>query len=311
MADPRQLPSAAMDITSKELREVEFRERLRGYDTAEVDEFLERVAVAVDDLQAQVRQVKERADRAERQAIDRPAASTDDEESLRRTLVLAQRTADLAIKEAQEAAAEILDGARSEAAAALAHAEDAARRLTSDAQRDLQEEVERLTALRDQLRSDARTLADLLDNERERLTGALHSALRWVDRGLSTSPALSAQRAAPLSREGTDPGDGVEAQIQEDADAAAPSPPAWQGGVSDERDDPSGVAAEDDYGDESGEPLPSASVRQGLGIVRDEPMRLASTVTTSAGGDVGHDPSQDTQVWRYTGRRGQDAGWPA
>ncbi len=39
-----------MDITGKVLREVEFRDRLRGYDTDEVDEFLEEVAVAVDEL---------------------------------------------------------------------------------------------------------------------------------------------------------------------------------------------------------------------------------------------------------------------
>src|SRR5258707_1112581 len=40
-----------MEISAKVLREVEFRDRLRGYDTDEVDEFLEEVAVAVEELQ--------------------------------------------------------------------------------------------------------------------------------------------------------------------------------------------------------------------------------------------------------------------
>ena len=43
-----------MEISGRILREVEFRDRLRGYDTDEVDEFLEKVAVAVDELVAEL-----------------------------------------------------------------------------------------------------------------------------------------------------------------------------------------------------------------------------------------------------------------
>jgi len=39
-----------MEISGRILREVEFRDRLRGYDTDEVDGFLEKVAGAVDEL---------------------------------------------------------------------------------------------------------------------------------------------------------------------------------------------------------------------------------------------------------------------
>ncbi len=304
-----------MDITSKELREVEFRERLRGYDTAEVDEFLERVAVAVDELHAQLRLANDKADQADQRARERPAGATDDEESLRRTLVLAQRTADMAIKEAQEAAAEILESARSEAGDALAQAEETARKLTNDAHQELQAEVERLTALRDQLRSDARTLSDLLDNERERLAGALNSALRWVDRGMSPSPALAAQRSAPLSSERADPADGVETQIQQDADAAAPAAPPSTESPSAESSSAASfegagglaVDAEVEAGYASPEALPP-DIRQGLGIVRDEPGQLALTPTALGSTS---DPLQETQSRRHMSRRGQDAGWPA
>ena len=101
-----------MDLSAKLLREVEFRTSLRGYDTDEVDEFLEKVAVAVEELQEKMRQLAYRAERAERSVSDR--AAEEDDDSIRRTLVLAQRTADLAVREAQEQAAVLMDTARSE-----------------------------------------------------------------------------------------------------------------------------------------------------------------------------------------------------
>ncbi len=280
-----------MEITSKELREVEFRERLRGYDTTEVDEFLERVAIAVDEMQAKVREYADRADRAER--TDRPAARervpADDDDTLRRTLLLAQRTADMAIREAQEEAAELLDRARAEGESILDHANESARRITSEGQRQLQTEVDRLTSQRDQLRGDVRTLCDLLDNERERLNEALGSALRWVEQGLSTSPALAAARSVPLSNEGVDAGDDVASQVEADAAAASPRPAeSAPYAASDlEHDD-----EEDEDDDDEGDDGPYTRLRQ-------EPVRLTSPGPTG----------RDTEVWQLDDAH--DAGWPA
>ena len=50
-----------MEISAKMLREVEFRDRLRGYDTDEVDEFLEKVAIGIDELRAELVAVRERS----------------------------------------------------------------------------------------------------------------------------------------------------------------------------------------------------------------------------------------------------------
>jgi cell division initiation protein len=296
-----------MEISSKELREVEFRERLRGYDTTEVDEFLERVAVAVDELHAQLRQM---GDRPAPAPVPSRLASEDDD-TLRRTLILAQRTADMAIREAQEQAEELLENARAEADAALAHAQEAAKRLASDAQRELHEETDRLTGLRDSLRRDVRTLSDLLETERGRLSEALSSALRWIDQGMAPSPAMEAARAAPLSNEGIDAGDGIGAQVQADAQAAAPAPPVdhyedeapvaaqepeTAGGVSAEHD-----AAEDDAGDHA----TSSGGGAAFGLWRETPMRF-----TGAGGPVqDRESGRDAQVWRLGG--GHDPGWPA
>jgi DivIVA domain-containing protein len=290
-----------MEITSKELREVEFRERLRGYDTTEVDEFLERVAIAVDEMQAKVRDYADRADRAERQPRER--ATTDDDETLRRTLVLAQRTADMAIREAQEEAAQLLDRARAEGDSILDHANESARRITSEGQRQLQSEVDRLTAQRDQLRADVRTLCDLLDNERERLSDSLTSALRWVEQGFTTAPALASHRAAPLSSEGVDAGDDVESQVEEDAAAASPRPAdtalyppvgaAGNTGDDDEEDD-----EEDD--DELADGLTDGLTNGPYTRLRQEPVRLTSPGPTL----------RDTQVWQLE-PGAHDGGWPA
>src|ERR1700722_17566829 len=104
-----------MEISGKGLREVEFRDRLRGYDTDEVDEFLEKVALGVDELAAQLALANERASEAQRQQRDVPGGGGGDDDLLRRTLVLAQRTADLAISEAKAEADQLLQAAHAEA----------------------------------------------------------------------------------------------------------------------------------------------------------------------------------------------------
>jgi cell division initiation protein len=87
-----------MDVSPQLLRDVEFREKWRGYSADEVDDFLERVAEGIEALHAQLREADERATRAERRVLE----TSDDD--VRRALVLAQRTADAALAEAQEEA---------------------------------------------------------------------------------------------------------------------------------------------------------------------------------------------------------------
>jgi len=211
-----------MDLSAKVLREVEFRDRLRGYDTDEVDEFLEKVAVAVDEMSEKMRQLAYRAERAERSISER--AADEDEDSIRRTLVLAQRTADLAVREAQEQAAVLMDGARSEADKLLTDARENAIRLASESERRHRDEIARLENQRDQVRGELLALSGLLEAERKRLSEALGAALRFVERTLTAPTEVSElHRGSPPP--GTRVLDDLEAQINEDAAAAAPSPP--------------------------------------------------------------------------------------
>jgi cell division initiation protein len=210
-----------MDLSAKVLREVEFRDRLRGYDTDEVDEFLEKVAVAVEELQEKMRQLAYRAERAERSASDRVVDADDD--TIRRTLVLAQRTADLAVREAQEQAAVLMDGARTESERVLADAREGAKRLASDAERRHAEDISRLERQRDQVRDELKELSELLDSERKRLADSLRAALRFVERTLPAPSEISTIRPGSPTGDGRGIDEQIEAQINEDAEAAAPS----------------------------------------------------------------------------------------
>lgn len=206
-----------MELSAKVLREVEFRDRLRGYDTDEVDEFLEKVAVAVDEMQEKMRQLVYRAERAERSATERSSPDEDDD-TIRRTLILAQRTADMAVREAQEQAAVLMDGARSESDKLLSEARESAGKMRSEAERRHSDEMSKLERQRDKLTEELRELSDLLDSERKRLADSLRAALRYVERKLPSSDAAARVAVAEAPGEAE-----IDAQISEDAKAAGPA----------------------------------------------------------------------------------------
>jgi cell division initiation protein len=176
-----------MEISGKILREVEFRDRLRGYDTDEVDEFLEKVAIGVDELREEITALRGRAERAERQFEALPPV---DDDSLRRTLVLAQRTADLAINEAREEAARVVDQARSQADAMVSDARQSAQAMRSEAERDMQARVQHLGEEHDRLTHQIGVLTSLVEGERGRITDALSTLLGYVGDALNVSPEL-------------------------------------------------------------------------------------------------------------------------
>jgi DivIVA domain-containing protein len=192
-----------MDVTPQLLHDVEFREAKRGgYNTQDVDEFLERLAVGLERQDAAVRDARQRIEAAEARAseAERRAAQAEQaasetsasDETLRRTLVLAQRTADAAIREAEEQAASTLSSAQQQAerllteaqetsARARAEAEDEARRAHEDARTRVLGEMHDLESARDQLRADVDVLERHLEAQRERLRRAVHELERILD----------------------------------------------------------------------------------------------------------------------------------
>jgi DivIVA domain-containing protein len=188
------------------LRTVEFRVTLRGYHIDDVDEYLERVAVEAEQLQEQLRlsadrlkQANERAttleqqlEQARRQERARPPAPEQApersatageaaEDTLSRTLLLAQKFVEQTRQEAERESKVLVSDAESRARRIVADAEEHARAMTQDAERNLREEVARLDSTRAQLVGDVETIAKHLELERARIRKALTDMLEWVD----------------------------------------------------------------------------------------------------------------------------------
>ena len=193
-----------MEITGKVLREVEFRDRLRGYDFEEVDEFLEQVAVAVDAMQAELTSHREslkladdriaKAEALIAELESQPSSGESkpiDDEGIRKTLMLAQRTADMAIAEAKAEADKILSGARTDAEKVLSEADDYVKNMKTEAEKGLSSRIESMTAQHDQLVAEIKVLNQVLKAERARLTEALNSALRFVAQAFPVNESVA------------------------------------------------------------------------------------------------------------------------
>jgi len=194
-----------MDVTPQVINEVEFHQKMRGYDPDEVDDFLERIAVAVEQYQERIRTAEQRAVVAERHASEleqrtnggapaagAPSTIDDDTETIRRTLVLAQRTADAAIKEAEEEAARTLQTAQDQVQRLYAEAQEQARKLVVDAESEARKksddtrqrlvlEIIALEEARDGLRADQGILERHLDEQRLRLRSSIGELQRLLD----------------------------------------------------------------------------------------------------------------------------------
>ncbi len=185
-----------MEVSPKTLREVEFREKMRGYHPEDVDQFLEQVAAGIEVLQDRLRQATERAQRAEQAASD--TGATDD--TLRRTLVLAQRTADMAVAEAREQASRIIGSAQQQADSIVADAEQQGRRTLEDSISEARSELSRLESQRSQVQLEVETLQRWLEEHKSHVVESLTEALSAVERLGTMWPAPTLRGGDSLSR---------------------------------------------------------------------------------------------------------------
>lgn len=190
-----------MEVSPKSLREVEFREKMRGYHPEDVDHFLEQVAAGIEVLQDRLRQAVDRAQRAEAAASE--ASGTDD--TLRKTLVLAQRTADLAVQEAREQASRILASAEQQAQAILSDAEERGRQTLDDTIAESKAELSRLESTRSQVQQGVEGLQRWLDEHKAHLHASLSEAVAAVERAGVLWPAPTTRPLDSLSRSSVAP----------------------------------------------------------------------------------------------------------
>ena len=188
-------------ITPESVRAVQFREKLRGYHPDDVDAFVAAVATAVESLEQRAKLAESKLAELE----SRSSAAVEAEDSLRRTLVLAQRTADAAIQEAREEADRVRSETRAEREAADAELADLRSRLQAEAEEESRDERTRLAAERAALQRDVAALEAHLERERERLRIYFTDQLRRVEEGepgLAPSPEMDAEVEAEPEPEG-------------------------------------------------------------------------------------------------------------
>ncbi len=217
-----------MDFSPQTVRSAGFKTVKKGYDPAEVDDFKEKVASAIETAQNQATamEARARAAVAKLQEVSQqvtsgsgaagasPTASDEDSETISRTLLLAQRTADSTVAQANTEAESItvkarvdattvIDNARSMADKLLDEARLEARRSAESERIKAENEVQALLARRDFLLADVDQLEHHLGAQRERIRDAAVSLQDLIERvpgglGDMRRPLLSASAEATV-----------------------------------------------------------------------------------------------------------------
>lgn len=233
-----------MDISPQQIRTAEFSAARKGLNPEEVRDFLERVAVELERAQNQstameararaaVARLQELSEGASAQAPSAgsagihalgPEAATaqvtvapDEAETISRTLLLAQRTADATMVEAETHAARMRAEAEAEATAAVESARDEARRAGESERMQVEGEVDALKARREFLASDVEHLEVFIADQRSRLREAASALVDITER----VPGGLAEVRAPLlsaSDDGTPSGIDV-SEVSDDTES--------------------------------------------------------------------------------------------
>ena len=228
-----------MELTLKRLLEhAEFKKyRGKGYDPTEVDDFLDRAAAIAGKVEVQLTQALEQAKaggggaagpdpaaveaEVERRVAERLASApqatgpSEDEvaQEAQRTLVMAQRTADAAVREAREDADKLLSAAKEQsetlladaqaraasinaecderAATSQAEVEAEASRERREARRKLKAEIAEIEGARESLRSDVNVLERHVEEQRSQLGSTIAELQQILDdpAGFRMAPA--------------------------------------------------------------------------------------------------------------------------
>ena len=176
-------------LTSLDIVNQSFKKSLRGYDTAEVDEFLDNVAEALQTYNKKNKELEQ-----ELAAKQESLAEYDRmKDVLHEALLMAQKSADDRVKSAREQANKILEDARAEA--------EAMRHDTAEEVKRLRAGVEQIRNIRDMYAQEFRGMLAKFDNQltqsinASQLKGAVEAVLEGApkDEGRAR-PNLRASR---------------------------------------------------------------------------------------------------------------------
>jgi cell division septum initiation protein DivIVA len=173
-----------MEITPRELRDIEIHSEIRGYSRDEVNDLLERAAAAIEASNQRVTQLQDRLTSAQSEAV----GNRETEDILHRTLLLAQRAADEAVAEATAKSRQMLDEAEMSSRRLVAESEAEARRRGETERRRLEQEIVELAGRRDTLLADVEALTRFEAEYRERMVRSLETDLSSLRARATTAP---------------------------------------------------------------------------------------------------------------------------
>lgn len=133
-----------MDVSASDVEQVRFPTARKGYDPGVVDQFLDRVAATLRHMDERLRELAARNQSLEAQLNEQREA----EAIMRRTLQVAQRTADETVAEAQARAREMVSEAQSRAAELERRAQERAREIEAQLQKQIRLAEAEVEALR-------------------------------------------------------------------------------------------------------------------------------------------------------------------
>jgi cell division initiation protein len=133
-----------MDLSAIDVQQKTFRERFRGYDPDDVEDFLDRVVETLRGYELKARQQQEQLD-----ALQQDLAGTKEaEEAIKRTYITAQRTSQEMVTEAQQKSNAIVDKAKGQAESMIGEAKAEVKRNRDEAVAEHDALKRRITQLR-------------------------------------------------------------------------------------------------------------------------------------------------------------------
>jgi len=228
-----------MEMSPKAIAAVTFPVVRKGYDPEQVRSFLSQLSRGVEDLQNRALQAEAKARLAAAPAPAPAAEPAPNMDSITKTLVMAQRTADATVadareeaegirKEASERAESIIAEAKAQGAQMIAAAEQEALRTGEVTRSKVAAEVEALESRRTALSDDVDALSSHVTAQREQLAatvGILSQALEHPGLQDVPKPALSAPPADPPGPALVPPTDAVGGPATDAAPAAPTEAP--------------------------------------------------------------------------------------
>jgi cell division initiation protein len=188
------------DIVSYEFRQ----QKVRGYDTGEVDRFLDQLADQVERADREIEDLRRRLHESEARA----ATALETDSTLERTLVTAQEAAERALAEAREQADELRERAEQTVDERLAHAREEARTIVEQAQQEARAELATARQQRAAIEDRLAALRDLEHRHRTSLERHLRAQLEQlgeVGRAPAAPSRQDAQRPPGQPRPSSEP----------------------------------------------------------------------------------------------------------